>query len=85
VLTEQRFGAVPFCTNFGDDWERPEPDDRVVRFLNQQGLVKCQTELVGNIDRCAASRRRTLKSGCPRPLFHLASLTRRACQAVIPA
>jgi hypothetical protein len=51
--------------------------------LNQQRLVKYQTQLIGSIDRRAPPWRRSHKSGCLRVLFHITSLTRRTCQRVV--
>ena len=73
----------PHGSDLGDYWQGHEPDNSGVRFLDQQRLVKYQTQLIGDIDRSAGSRRRSLKSGCPQVLLHVSSLTRRTCQSVI--
>ena len=57
MLSNQPIGTIRVSSDLGDDRVGPEPDDRVVRFLNQYRLIDDETQLLGDLDRCTAVRR----------------------------
>jgi hypothetical protein len=65
VLLDQQFRTVGVGADLGDDRAWPEPDDGVVRLLEEHGIVDLQAQPAGNIQCCSQTGSGTGESARP--------------------
>jgi hypothetical protein len=79
VFAHQNLSAVGMGSNLGDDGMGPEPNDRVVRFLDQQWSIKGKAEVLGHLY-CGTVTRRYSEPRIRQSFIHAPSLTQRPVQ-----
>jgi hypothetical protein len=76
VFAHQGVSAVGMDPDLGHDGIRPEPDDSVVRFLDQQWSIEGEAEFFGHPHCGTVTRRSCLEASLQRFRVHASSLTR---------